>query len=118
MQANAKIISGGNFARKKKERKSMENNRDIPFIVYEGTEARHERTVKRLIVALIIVTALMFISNMAWLYVWQQYDYESMDTQTAYTFTQDSRGLNNINMGNQGAITNGADSKDSDTAKN
>ena len=89
--------------------KEVLEDKQIPYMAFEGVQARHERTVKRLIVALIIVTAMMFCSNIAWLYAWQQYDYESEEAELTYTFTQDSRGLNNINMGNQGDIRNGSD---------
>ena len=47
----------------------------IPYIVYEQSETRHERTIKRLVFALIIAIILMFASNGLWLYCWMQYDY-------------------------------------------
>ena len=79
----------------------MEDNKNnIPFIVYEGTLVRHERTVKRLIVLLAIAIALMFLSNLGWLYAWMQYDYVSEEV----TYSQDGQGLNNINTGDQGGI--------------
>lgn len=45
---------------------SEENMRpkDVPYIVYEGAQARHERTTKRLIVTLITALAVLFISNL------------------------------------------------------
>ena len=51
--------------------------KDVPYIVYEGEAARHERTVKRLITALLIAILLIVGSNLAWLYVWNQYDFSS-----------------------------------------
>lgn len=54
----------------------MDDNR-VPYIVFEGEMARHERTVKRLVIALLISIALIFISNMAWLWFFNQFDYES-----------------------------------------
>ena len=84
-------------------------DKQIPYVAYEATQARHERTTKRLIIALIIVTALMFVSNIAWLYAWMQYDYEGVTTEL--TYSQDGRGLNNINTGYQGDI-NGSEVKD------
>lgn len=56
-------------------------HKDIPYIVFEGTLARFERTIKRLIVALIIVTTMLFFSNAMWLYEWSQYDYTSEEVQ-------------------------------------
>ena len=57
----------------------MEEKNKVPYAAYEGLQVRHERTVKRLIIA-IIIAIMMFASNMAWLYVWQSYDYESEKT--------------------------------------
>lgn len=51
--------------------------KDVPYIVYESEAARHERTVKRLITALLIAILLIVGSNLAWLYVWNQYDFSS-----------------------------------------
>lgn len=44
----------------------MENNTNntVSYIVYESSQARSERTIKRLIVTLIIITILMFVSNL------------------------------------------------------
>ena len=79
----------------------MEDNKNnVPFIVYEGTLVRHEKTVKRLIIALIITIVLMFLSNLGWLYAWMQYDYIGEEI----TYSQDGQGLNNINTGNQGGV--------------
>ena len=55
----------------------MENNTNVPYIVFEGECARHERTVKRLVIVIIITIALLVASNMAWLYVFNQYDISS-----------------------------------------
>jgi membrane protein YdbS with pleckstrin-like domain len=85
---------------------------DIPYIVYEGAMARHERQLKRLIIALIVSIVLIFASNAIWLYAWCQYDYSSEEI----TYSQDGMGLNNINTGIQGGITNGPkdDSKETE----
>ena len=87
---------------------------EIPYAVFEGTQIRHERTVKRLIIALIIAGLLVFASNAIWLYAWCQYDYESTETKVEYS--QDGQGLNNINTGSQGDI-NGAKVDDNDKNK-
>lgn len=55
----------------------MENNTNVPYIVFEGECARHERTVKRLVIVIIITIVLLVASNMAWLYVFNQYDISS-----------------------------------------
>lgn len=72
-----------------------ENNMTVPYIVYEGAQARHERTVKRLIVIIIIAISMLFASNAIWLYVWSQYD------TVEYDYTQDGRGVNIIGSENE-----------------
>lgn len=54
---------------------------NVPYIVHEGEVARQERHIKRLIAIILILIGLLFASNMAWLYVWNSYDYTT-DTQT------------------------------------
>lgn len=80
-----------------KERKTAE---PVPYIVHESAMARNERTIKRLVVALIVAVALIFASNAAWLYVWQLYDYASEET----FYTQDGEGLNIIGDRNTAGI--------------
>jgi len=70
------------------------DNKDVPYIVYEGAMAISERHIKRLIVALIICIILLFASNILWLYEWCQYDY--VDEIETTTYTQDGEGLNII----------------------
>ncbi len=52
-----------------------QENMSVPYIVYEGAQARQERTIKRLIVVIIIIVTMLFASNAIWLYFWNQYDY-------------------------------------------
>lgn len=72
----------------------MENNnpQSIPRYFYEGTCARFERSYKRIFIALIVAVALLFASNVIWLWAWTQYDYSSEIT----TYTQDGQGVNII----------------------
>lgn len=82
----------------------MTNNNDnsaVPYFVYEGEQARNERTIKRLVIVLIVAVALIFASNMAWLIAWNQYDYLSVDIEN-------SNGNANY-IGNDGDIINGTD---------
>lgn len=74
----------------------------IPYIVYEQSETRHERTVKRLVFALIIAIILMFASNGLWLYCWMQYDYS---TESSVEVESEDGNANYI--GNNGVISNG-----------
>lgn len=79
---------------------------DVPYAVFEGSQIRHERTVKRLIIALIVAVILIFASNAIWLYAWCQYDYEG-DTQSQVTVDAKDGVANYV--GNNGDITNGKD---------
>ena len=83
----------------------------VPYIVYEGEMARQERHAKRLIIMLTIMLVLFFASNMAWLYVWNQYGYVDE------AVTVDSNDGGNANyIGNDGDIVNGyGDSQETTT---
>ena len=81
------------------------DNKDIntvPYIVYESAQARSDKRDKRFILALIILTIALFVSNLAWLYAWTQYDYVSDLENISYS--QDGTGFNNINKGYQGDV--------------
>lgn len=84
----------------------MEEKNSVPYIVYEGEQARHERTVKRLVITLIITIMLLFATNMLWLNAWQQYDYVDEVTHTIDVDAQD--GVANY-VGHDGDIVNGKD---------
>lgn len=94
----------------------MDKMEQIPCYAYEVAEAKSERTIKRLIIALILSIILIFASHAIWLYAWCQYDYSSEET----TYSQDGKGINNINAGTQGDINNGTKAdyqKESPTVK-
>lgn len=83
------------------------NQETVPYIVHEGIMARHERMMRRLVIALLISVALIFASNAIWLYAWSQYDYtSSSSTNTVKIDGKD--GIANY-IGNDGDITNGDD---------
>ena len=65
----------------------------VPYIVYEGEMARQERHIKRLLATLITILVFFFASNMAWLYVWNQYEHVD-ETETTIKATQDGEGIN------------------------
>lgn len=75
----------------------------IPYIVYESSEAKAERTVRRLVIALVLAVAMLFASNALWLHAWMQYDYadESVEIDAG-------SGTANY-IGQDGDITNGED---------
>ena len=75
----------------------------VPYIVHESSMARQERTIKRLIIALIFSVMLAFTSNALWLLAWTSYDYTSEDISVDGT-----DGVANY-IGNDGDINNGQD---------
>lgn len=85
----------------------------IPYFVYERTMARFERTIKRLIIVIGIAVALIFASNMAWLWVFNSYDV------VAEEVSLDGKDGGNANyIGASGVINNGeGGSKENGTPK-
>lgn len=78
------------------------DNKDVPYIVFEGTVARFERTIKRLIILITITILLLFASNAIWIYEWCQYDYS-----TIMVDSEDGGHANYLEAGMNGAINNG-----------
>ena len=75
----------------------------VPYIVYETEQARAERLIKRLWIALIVVITMLFASNAGWLI------YESQFATVSYV--QDGEGMNSVNIGEQGDLFYGAESE-------
>ena len=80
-----------------------DENKVVPYYIYEGELVRHERTIKRLIIVLTISIVLLFASNALWLYEWTCYDYVS-------SVTVDGKDGTANYIGNDGSITNGENS--------
>lgn len=85
----------------------METTRDIeersvPYIVFEGTVARFERTIKRLVILVAITIALFFATNAIWIYEWNQYDYSDVTMDNTY-----GGNANYMGAGASGVISNG-----------
>ena len=89
-------------------------HKDVPYLVYEATQARNERTIKRLITVIIIVIVLLFVSNAIWLWAWSSYDYSSAENIDLST---DGSGDANY-IGNDGVINNGKNQSDENQKKN
>ena len=89
-------------------------HRDVPYLIYEATQARTERAIKRLITALIIAIALMFASNAIWLYAWMQYDYIETEEELKVHISTEGGGDANY-IGNDGDILNGENSSKQET---
>lgn len=89
--------------------------KQIPYIAYEAAEAKSERTIKRLILALVLSIILIFASNAIWLYAWCQYDYSGEEAVT--TVEQDAQDGGDTNyIGHNGDINNGLSKSDDDQA--
>ena len=84
----------------------MDEQRYMLKYDHEADMARNERTIKRLIIALIIAFVLIFGTNAIWLYAWMQYDYVSTeDNSTDVQLYAD--GDSNANyIGENGDINN------------
>lgn len=79
-------------------------DKDVPYIVYESEAARHERTVRRLVRALVFAIIMIMVSNLAWLWMFNQYDISSEE----YTIEgQDNANANYLESGMDGVINNG-----------
>lgn len=76
----------------KEKKKSLE---PVPYIVHESAMARQERNNKRLWIVVIILIAVLILSNAAWIY------YESQFTEEVQEVTQD------VDTGEGDAIVNG-----------
>ena len=88
-----------------------ENRANVPYIVHESAEARHERREKRLLYAILIAVALLFASNAMWLYAWMQYDY-AVETEEFSVDLDAGDGIATY-VGEDGDITYGTDQGDS-----
>ena len=75
-------------------------DKNVPYIVYEGTMARFERIIKSLFIVIIVLGIMLFATNAVWLYEWNQYDYSDVTVDG-----QD--GGNAAYMGGSGVINNG-----------
>lgn len=70
----------------------------IPYVAHEISERRHEKREKRFWGVIVLLIALLFLSNMIWLYVFQSYD--------TISYAQDGNGNNNLVSGTAGDIYN------------
>ena len=83
---------------------NLQDNR-VPYIAHESMVSRLERINRRLLYALIVTIVMMFASNLAWLYFFNQFEYSAEETITI----DGEKGMANY-IGNDGSIYNGQDS--------
>lgn len=79
-------------------------DKDVPYIVFESEMTRLERMIKRLAMLLALVIALLFLSNIAWLTFFNQFEIEETTTETSQEV--DGNGIANY-IGANGSVING-----------
>jgi len=78
------------------------NERDVPYIVFESEMVKAETRDKRKDRIIALLAMIILISNMAWLWFFNQFDFKS---QTVKMDTEE--GGDNSYIGNDGEINNG-----------
>ena len=68
----------------------------VPYAAFESSMSRAERIIKRLVIALIVIIALTFASNVGWLI----YANNNGNTNSSYTVTQQGNPTSIIGDGN------------------
>ena len=76
----------------------MDDKNSVPYVVFESSQARMERTIKRLWILAIILIVLLFATNAAWIH------YENSFEDISVT-QENADGINNY-VGNDGSIYN------------
>lgn len=84
-----------------------ENMLTVPYVAHQSAAARQERQIRRMWIALVVAIALIFASNVIWLYAWMQYDYSSEEI----IYQQDGQGTNIIGDSNE--VNNGTEDNNS-----
>lgn len=87
-------------------------NVSVPYVVHEAEVSRQERQIKRMWIALIVLAVALFLTNMAWIGIFNSYEYSSEET----IYQQDGEGTNIIGDSNE--VNNGAESNNSKTQEN
>ena len=77
----------------------------VPYIVYESAQARSERHIRRLLWTILLVVVLLVLTNLAWMYMWNSYEYCAEDDSVS---VRSGDGIANY-IGDRGDIFNGLD---------
>ena len=72
----------------------MDDKNSVPYVVFESSQARMERTIKRLWILAIILIVLLFATNAAWIHYENQFVDEVTET---YSSEADDGGLAIVN---------------------
>ena len=78
---------------------------NVPYIVHESSMARMERQIKRLWITILLLIAMLVVTNGAW--IW--YESQFSDIETTIEAEQDGSGVNIVSGGD---LDYGAESKD------
>ena len=81
----------------------------VPYVVHESSMARAERVIKRQRIAIILLICMLF--GAFGLFVWYESLYETI------SYEQDGEGINNVNLGEQGDLSNGSKGSIQEEAK-
>lgn len=95
----------------------MENNDNIIMsrLAFERMQAKDERNDRWRNIIIIILIILLALTNGAWLYAWNQYDYS--DTDSFSVDVDACEGGNANYIGNNGDINNGENKSNTDKDK-
>lgn len=72
----------------------------VPYAAFESSMSRAERIIRRLVIALIVIIALTFASNVGWLI----YANNNGNTNSSYTVTQQGNPTSIIGDGNDSVM--------------
>lgn len=87
----------------------MDDKLLVPYIVYESSMSRLERTIKRLFILIVMLITCLVGSNIAWTVYVSQFDF--------IDYEQDGDGINNVNFGGQGDLSNVTESQSQEEEK-
>ena len=79
---------------------SAKNPASVSYAAFESSMSRAERIIKRLVIALIVIIALTFASNIGWLI----YANNNGNTNSSYTVTQQGNPTSIIGDGNDSVM--------------
>lgn len=82
--------------------------RDVPYPIYRDMAVRHDNTVKRFLISIVMIV-ILFLAYSAWReYTWQKlFDSYDISSETIEIENQDDGNANYLESGMDGVINNG-----------
>lgn len=82
--------------------------RDVPYPIYRDMAVRHDNTVKRFLISIVVIV-ILFLAYSAWReYTWQKtFDSYDISSETIEIENQDDGNANYLESGMDGVINNG-----------